>query len=92
MIASAEKTISFLKEYDVKIYSATLQNSLSYCSQNYISSTAFVIGNETYGLSDKWRTAPCKNINIPMNGSVDSLNLSVTAAILLFEANRQRKK
>ena len=92
VIASAEKTISFLKEYDVKIYSATLQNSLSYCSQNYISSTAFVIGNETYGLSDKWRTAPCKNINIPMNGSVDSLNLSVTAAILLFEANRQRKK
>ena len=52
--------------------------------------TAIVIGTESCGLSDSWRNSADAHIKIPMLGTVDSLNASVSAAILLFEAVRQR--
>ena len=52
--------------------------------------TALVVGTEATGLSEKWRTESNKNIIIPMQGVIDSMNVSVAAAILLFEAKRQR--
>ena len=52
--------------------------------------TALVVGTEATGLSEKWRVESTKNIIIPMQGEIDSMNVSVAAAILLFEAKRQR--
>ena len=52
--------------------------------------TALVMGSEALGLGDAWRKAADAHILIPMNGIVDSLNVSVSAAILLYEAVRQR--
>ena len=52
--------------------------------------TAIVMGTEATGLSDKWRQAADAHIRIPMLGKLDSLNVSVSAAILLYEAVRQR--
>ena len=52
--------------------------------------TAIVVGSEATGLSNIWREAADAHIRIPMLGSMDSLNASVSAAILLFEAVRQR--
>ena len=53
--------------------------------------TAIVMGTEATGLTDAWRKAADAHIRIPMNGRLDSLNVSVSAAILLFEAVRQRR-
>ena len=82
--------IAFLKENEIAIYCATLQTKTTYHTQNYTKPTAFIIGNESSGLSQEWRGASDKNIIIPMQGKIDSMNLSVSAAILIFEAKRQR--
>jgi TrmH family RNA methyltransferase len=82
--------IAFLKEKNIRFYCATLQNSTSYHTQNYTLPTALVVGTEATGLSQEWRDAATKNIIIPMQGQIDSMNVSVAAAILIFEAKRQR--
>jgi len=53
--------------------------------------TAIVMGTEATGLTDVWRNAADAHIKIPMLGKLDSLNVSVSAAILMYEAVRQRK-
>ena len=88
--ATSEEVIAFLKKNNIAIYSATLQDSTTYHSQDYTTPTALVVGTEATGLSQIWRTESSKNIIIPMQGEIDSMNVSVAAAILLFEAKRQR--
>ena len=88
--SSSEEAITFLKSKHMNIFSATLQNSTSYYSQNFKSPTALVVGTEATGLSQIWRDNATQNIIIPMQGEIDSMNVSVAAAILLFEAKRQR--
>lgn len=87
---SNEEVIAFLKENNILFYSATLQNSTSYHTQDYTKATALVVGTEATGLSQKWRDEATQNIIIPMQGEIDSMNVSVASAILLFEAKRQR--
>jgi len=89
-IGTSEEIIAFLKEKKVRIFAATLQNSNEYHKENYIKSSAIVVGTEDTGLTEIWRTNATHNINIPMQGQIDSMNVSVAAAILLFEAKRQR--
>ncbi len=89
-IDTTSNIISFLKKYKIKIYSAALQKSVPYHTQKFTRPTAFIIGNETTGLSKEWRNSADKNIIIPMQGIIDSMNVSVSAAILIFEAKRQR--
>jgi TrmH family RNA methyltransferase len=89
-VGTTEEIISFLKTNNIAIYSATLQNSNSYHFENYTTPTALVVGTEATGLSEPWRTESTQNIVIPMQGEIDSMNVSVAAAILLFEAKRQR--
>ncbi|WP_160339209.1 TrmH family RNA methyltransferase [Myroides sp. LoEW2-1] len=89
-MASTEEAIAFLKQKNIAIYCATLQDSTSYHTRDYTSATAFVVGTEATGLTQPWREASTKNIIIPMSGEIDSMNVSVAAAILLFEAKRQR--
>lgn len=89
-VGTTEEVIAYLKTNNINIYSATLQDSTEYHTQNYITPTALVVGTEATGLSEKWRTESTKNIIIPMQGEIDSMNVSVAAAILLFEAKRQR--
>ncbi|WP_026708661.1 TrmH family RNA methyltransferase [Flavobacterium frigidarium] len=87
---TTEEIIAFLKEQDINFYCATLQNSTSYHTQNYTTPTALVVGTEATGLTQEWRDAATQNIIIPMQGEIDSMNVSVAAAILIFEAKRQR--
>jgi TrmH family RNA methyltransferase len=82
--------IAFLKEKKIDFYCATLQNSTSYHTQNFTTPTALVVGTEATGLTQEWRDAATQNIIIPMQGEIDSMNVSVAAAILIFEAKRQR--
>ena len=87
---TSEEVVQFLKDKKIRIYSATLQDSTEYHTQDYTSPTALVVGTEATGLTQIWRTESTKNIIIPMQGEIDSMNVSVAAAILLFEAKRQR--
>jgi len=87
---STEEVIDYLIQKNINFYSATLQNSTSYHTQNYTLPTALVVGTEATGLSEQWRKKATQNIIIPMQGEIDSMNVSVAAAILIFEAKRQR--
>lgn len=82
--------IEFLSSEKINFYCATLQNSNHYHKQDYSLPTAIVVGTESTGLSEEWRNAAKQNIIIPMQGDIDSMNVSVAAAILIFEAKRQR--
>ena len=82
--------ITFLKEKKIDFYCATLQNATHYDTQDYTKPTAMVVGTEATGLTQEWRDAATQNIIIPMQGEIDSMNVSVAAAILIFEAKRQR--
>ncbi len=87
---STTEIISFLKEKKINIYGAILQSAVPYHIQDYTKPTAIVVGTEHEGLSEAWRMNTTQNIIIPMNGNVDSMNVSVAAGILIFEAKRQR--
>lgn len=89
-VATSEEAIRFLQKKDISIYCATLQDSTQYHTQNYTSSSALVVGTEATGITSIWRDNSTQNIIIPMQGVIDSMNVSVAAAILIFEAKRQR--
>ncbi len=87
---SSEEAIKWLKDNKINIYTAQLQDSSWYYDTDMTGGTAIVVGTEATGLTDGWRKAADGHIRIPMLGELDSLNASVSAAILLFEAVRQR--
>ena len=89
--ASSEDTIVWLKSKGIKIYTAQLQDSEWYYDTDMKGGTAIVMGTEATGLTNIWRKAADAHIKIPMLGRLDSLNVSVSAAILMYEAVRQRK-
>ena len=88
---SSEACIAFLKARGIQILTAQLQDSSLYYDTDMRRGTAIVMGTESTGLTDQWRQAADAHIRIPMLGKLDSLNVSVSAAILLFEAVRQRQ-
>ncbi len=90
-VAGSEETIKWLKDKGIRIYTAQLQDSEWYYDTDMRGGTAVIMGTEATGLTDVWRKAADAHIKIPMLGRLDSLNVSVSAAILLFEAVRQRK-
>ncbi|MCQ2287856.1 MAG: RNA methyltransferase [Muribaculaceae bacterium] len=88
---SSEECIAFLKERGIAILTAQLQDSELYYDTDMRRATAIVMGTEATGLTDVWRRAADAHIRIPMLGTVDSLNVSVSAAILMYEAVKQRQ-
>ena len=83
--------IAFLQARGIQILTAQLQDSSLYYDVDMRRGTALVMGTEATGLTEQWRKAASAHIRIPMLGRLDSLNVSVSAAILLFEAVRQRQ-
>ena len=88
--APTEEMIPWLKTRGFRILTAQLQDSEWYYRTPMTGPTALVMGTESTGLSTAWREAADAHIRIPMLGKLDSLNVSVSAAILLYEAVRQR--
>ena len=87
-----EIAVDALKSKGFKLYGTHLGvNAKDYRACNYTGPTAFVMGAEKWGLSDSARELMDAGIFIPMRGMVQSLNVSVATAILLFEALRQRE-
>ena len=88
---SSEECINWLRENDIKIYCTYLKASIDYLEADFRQGSAIVMGTEATGISDIWVDAADQNLIIPMNGIADSLNVSVTTAIVVFEAIRQRR-
>ena len=91
-VCTSQECIAFLKERKIRILTAQLQDSYDYYDYDMRQATAIVMGTESTGLSQQWRDAADVHIRIPMLGRLDSLNVSVSAAILMYEAVRQRNK
>ena len=88
---STDEILEFLKKNGVNIYAAALdKKSIIYTKPDFRESSAIVVGTEDKGLSERWLNESLEKIIIPMEGKIDSLNVSVSAAILIFEAKRQR--
>lgn len=86
----SREAIQWLKANGIKIFTAQLQDSQWYYNANMAQPCAIVMGSEADGLSQIWRDAADSRIKIPMLGISDSLNVSVSAAVLCYEAIRQR--
>lgn len=88
---TSQECIDWIKKHNIQILTAQLQDSELYYDTPMTQGTAIVMGTEATGLTDIWRQAADAHIRIPMLGRLDSLNVSVSAAILMFEAVRQRE-
>jgi len=89
-MASSTEIIGYLKRMQISIFAAALNTETVYTSIDYTGPTAIVVGTEATGLSDEWLSQCTAKVIIPMEGFIDSMNVSVSAAILIFEAKRQR--
>lgn len=85
-----EKTIKSLKAAGITTYAAHLKGENSFWDEDFKKGSAFFIGNEGNGLTDKTAELADKYIKIPMGGRLESLNAAVSAALLGYEARRQR--
>lgn len=89
-VDSTEAVIAFLKENRIAIFSAALSASSPYYATDFTKACAIVVGTESTGLTTAWLETADETIIIPMQGEIDSMNVSVSAAIIIFEAKRQR--
>lgn len=89
-IATILETIAWLQKNKIRSFAAAIKQSHDYLKVDFSGPTALVFGSEADGLSKDWVQAADEKILIPMKGGIDSLNVSVSAAIIVFEAIRQR--
>lgn len=88
--ATSEETIDWLRKNHIRIYCTHLNASKPYHEMDYRGASAIVMGTESTGLSAIWVQQSDANIIIPMSGIIDSMNVSTAAAVVVFEACRQR--
>ena len=91
-VADTPTTIDWLKQKHVAIHCAALTASKPYTTVDFTNPSAIVMGTEATGLTDQWLESSDQNIIIPMHGVADSMNVSTSAAVILFEAIRQRNQ
>ena len=85
------EALEFLKKNKFKIYAASPNTDKKYSDENYTFPVALVFGSENEGISKFWEENSDEKIKIPMKNKIDSLNVSVSCAIILYEINRQSK-
>ena len=90
--ARGERVQEWLAQLGVQVCVARLDASRHYDQISYRTPTAFVLGSETLGVSLRWQHAGYLGVKLPMWGFGDSLNVSATAAVLFYEAQRQRRQ
>jgi RNA methyltransferase, TrmH family len=87
---STDELLIYLKKNNITTFAAELKASVQYHTADFTKPMALVFGTEALGLSAKWIDASDHRIIIPMSGKIDSLNVAASAAIIIFEAKRQR--
>jgi TrmH family RNA methyltransferase len=90
--APSGEVLDWLRQHSLKIFAAKVDGSVPYTQVDYRGPTAFVLGAEATGLTSAWTAPDITAIHLPMLGIADSLNVSATAAVLFYEALRQRLK
>jgi TrmH family RNA methyltransferase len=88
--APADETATWLRERRVRIVASRVDAEQLHVEANLRGGVAIVLGSEATGLSEAWRAPDVETIRLPMAGKADSLNVSAAAAVLLYEAWRQR--
>ncbi len=89
--ATTAETIAWLRRHNLAMFAARVDASVDYTAGDFNRSCAILLGSEAEGLSDAWRGKDITPIRLPMHGAADSLNVSATAAVLFYEALRQRR-
>lgn len=89
-VASGAETLAWLREQGVAIYAARPDAEQHYDMADFVGPAAIVLGSEAEGLGADWHASDVRAIKLPMHGAADSLNVSAAAAVLLYEARRQR--
>ncbi|MEN6450830.1 MAG: RNA methyltransferase [Thermoguttaceae bacterium] len=89
--AASSEVLAWLREHDFSIVAARVDGSVPYTQVDYRGPTALVLGSEAEGLTAAWSGEGITAVRLPMLGIADSLNVSVTAAVLFYEALRQRQ-
>ena len=88
--ANAAETAAWLKDNSIRAVAAVVDAPLAYSEANLRGPLAIILGSEADGLSTTWRGSNVEAVSLPMLGVADSLNVSAAAAVLLYEARRQR--
>ena len=88
--APSEAALQWLLDRHFYVFAARVDGSVVYTAADYTGPSAVVLGSEAEGLTDAWSGAAVQAVRLPMLGAADSLNVSVTAAVILYEAVRQR--
>ncbi|MDR0685994.1 MAG: RNA methyltransferase [Dysgonamonadaceae bacterium] len=91
-VASSREAFAFLRRWDIRIFAAELNASSMYYDTDFTGPCAIVMGTEADGLSAFWLSVSDGRIKIPMCGKIDSLNVSVSTAVITYEAVRQRRR
>lgn len=89
-VAASGEVLDWLRRREIGIIAARVQASVSYADADYRGAVAIALGSEARGLSDPWGELARTSVHVPMLGVADSLNVSATAAVLFYEALRQR--
>jgi RNA methyltransferase, TrmH family len=90
--ADGEETRDWLRSQGLAIYAARVGGGRRYTDADFRRPAAIILGSEAHGLSDLWRGDDIAAVELPMHGAVDSLNVSAAAAVLFYEAVRQRRQ
>jgi len=90
-VASSGEVLEWLRDHKIAIIAARVDGSVDYAEADYRGAVAIALGSEARGLSDAWGELARASVHVPMLGVADSLNVSATAAVLFYEALRQRR-
>lgn len=88
--ATTAETLTWLKANRFNAFAARVDGAIDYTAADLRGQTAIILGSESDGLPTEWQTQNITAIKLPMHGIADSLNVSATAAVLFYEALRQR--
>lgn len=86
------EAIQWLNKHHVSIFTTFMEDAGDMWHTDFSGPSAIVVGTESTGLTDTWKHSGGKNVLVPMQGRVDSLNVSAAATLLMFEASRQRAR
>ena len=89
-VASTGKVLAWLRDRGLRVVAARVDGSVPYAEADLRGSVALVLGSEATGLSQAWTGEDVTAVRLPMRGRADSLNVAAAAAILFYEARRQR--
>lgn len=91
VVTSSKEAREWLKGHQFRIFAAQLDGATDFFQQQLTGDVAIVVGNEAAGLDEHWKNENCVPVRLPMLGKIDSLNVSVTASVMLYESTRQRR-